>query len=89
MNILPPLDIAALTFFLLAWGGYAIAVEWGPGHLGGLNARIHGYREIWMRRALTRELRMFDAQIMAAHRVLRLDLVDCDRRRLDHVARDQ
>jgi uncharacterized membrane protein len=66
MNILPPLDIAALTFFLLAWGGYAIAVEWGPGHLGGLNARIHGYREIWMRRALTRELRMFDAQIMAA-----------------------
>jgi uncharacterized membrane protein len=66
MHLLPPLDIAALAFFLLAWGGYAIVVEWGPGHLGGLNARMHGYREIWMRRALARELRMFDAQIMAA-----------------------
>jgi uncharacterized membrane protein len=66
MNILPPLDIAALVFFLLAWGGYALAVEWGPGHEGGLNARMHGYRDIWMRRALNRELRMVDAQIMAA-----------------------
>jgi uncharacterized membrane protein len=66
MHLLPPLDIAALAYFLLAWGGYAIAVEWGPGHLRGLNARMHGYREIWMRRALARELRMFDAQIMAA-----------------------
>ncbi len=66
MNILPSLDIAALTFFLLAWGGYAIAVEWGPGHEGGLNARMHDYRDIWMRRALNRELRMVDAQIMAA-----------------------
>ncbi len=66
MNVLPPLDIAALVFFLLAWGGYAIAVEWGPGHRLGLNARMHVYREIWMRRALSRELRMVDAQIMAA-----------------------
>jgi uncharacterized membrane protein len=66
MNILPPLDIAALTYFLLAWGGYAIAVEWGPGHNVGLNARMHDYRDVWMRRALSRELRMVDAQIMAA-----------------------
>ena len=66
MHILPPLDVAALAFFLLAWGGYAIAVEWGPGSGTGLNARMHDYRDIWMRRALDRELRMFDAQIMAA-----------------------
>jgi uncharacterized membrane protein len=66
MHILPPLDLAALAFFLLAWGGYAIAVEWGPGSNTGLNARMHDYRDIWMRRALQRELRMFDAQIMAA-----------------------
>jgi uncharacterized membrane protein len=66
MHILPPLDIAALAFFLLAWGGYAIAVEWGPGSGTGLNARMHDYRDIWMRRALHRELRMVDAQIMAA-----------------------
>jgi uncharacterized membrane protein len=66
MNILPPLDIAALVFFLLAWTGYAIAVEWGPGSAGGLNARMHTYRDVWMRRTLNRELRMVDAQIMAA-----------------------
>jgi uncharacterized membrane protein len=66
MHILPPLDIAALAYFLLAWAGYAIAVEWGPGSSSGLNARMHDYRDIWMRRALGRELRMFDAQIMAA-----------------------
>jgi uncharacterized membrane protein len=66
MYTLPPLDIAALAFFLLAWGGYAIAVEWGPGSNTGLNARMHTYRDIWMRRALHRELRMVDAQIMAA-----------------------
>ena len=66
MHILPPLDITALAFFLLAWGGYAIAVEWGPGSGTGLNARMHDYRDIWMHRALHRELRMFDAQIMAA-----------------------
>jgi uncharacterized membrane protein len=66
MHILPPLDLAALAFFLFAWGGYAIAVEWGPGNHTGLNARMHAYRDIWMRRALHRELRMFDAQIMAA-----------------------
>jgi uncharacterized membrane protein len=66
MNILPPLDLAALAFFLLAWGGYAIAVDYGPGYASALSARMHDYREIWMRRALTREIRMFDAQIMAA-----------------------
>jgi uncharacterized membrane protein len=66
MHILPPLDIAALAFFLLAWSGYAIAVERGPGSSTGLNARMHEYRDIWMRRALQRELRMVDAQIMAA-----------------------
>ena len=66
MHILPPLDIAALAFFLLAWGGYALAVEFGPGSNTGLNARMHDYRNIWMHRALNRELRMVDAQIMAA-----------------------
>src|SRR5271156_3455808 len=63
---LPPLDIAALAFFLVAWGGYAIAVDYGPGHGGALSARMHEYREIWMRRMLTREIRVFDAQIMSA-----------------------
>jgi uncharacterized membrane protein len=65
MHVLPPLDIAALAFFLLAWGGYAITVEWGPGTDTGLNARMHDYRNIWMHRALNRELRVYYPQFTA------------------------
>jgi uncharacterized membrane protein len=64
MNFLPALDLAALAYFVTAWIGYAVAVEWGQ-H-GGLNARMDRYREIWMRRTLGREARMVDMQIMAA-----------------------
>ncbi|HWN50598.1 MAG TPA: DUF599 domain-containing protein [Xanthobacteraceae bacterium] len=66
MNFLPALDLAALAYFVVAWIGYAVAVEWGQQHHGGLNARMHRYREVWMRRTLARELRMVDMQIMAA-----------------------
>ena len=41
-------------------------VEWGRRRHGGLNARMHRYREMWMRRALCRETRMVDMQIIAA-----------------------
>jgi uncharacterized membrane protein len=64
MNFLPALDLAALSYFVMAWIGYAVAVEWGQ-H-GGLNARMDRYREIWMHRTLSREARMVDMQIMAA-----------------------
>src|SRR3984893_2847233 len=66
MNLMPPLDLAALAFFLLAWAGYAMAVEWDQQSHGGLNARMHRYREVWMRRALARDMRMVDMQVMAA-----------------------
>lgn len=66
MNLLPPLDLAALAFFIAAWIGYAIGVEWRQEHRRGLNARMHRYREVWMRRVLRRETRMVDMQIMAA-----------------------
>src|ERR1700681_1278009 len=66
MNLMPPLDLAALVFFLLAWAGYAMAVEWDQQRHGGLNARMHRYREVWMRRALARDMRMVDMQVMAA-----------------------
>jgi uncharacterized membrane protein len=66
MKPLPPLDLAALAFFIVAWTCYAIAVEWGDQRHGGLNARMHRYREVWMRRALAREVRMVDMQIMGA-----------------------
>jgi uncharacterized membrane protein len=66
MSLLPPLDLAALAYFVVAWIAYAIAVEWNQHQHNGLNARMHRYREVWMRRMLARELRMVDMQIMGA-----------------------
>lgn len=66
MNVLPPLDLAALAFFLVAWAGYAIGVEWREHRSTGLNARMHRYREVWMRRALARDPRIVDTHIMSA-----------------------
>lgn len=65
-NILPPLDLAALAFFILAWTGYAIGLEWGEHRSTGLNARMHRYRVIWMRRSLARDNRIVDSHIMSA-----------------------
>jgi uncharacterized membrane protein len=67
MTILPALDLLAVGYFVLAWAVYATAVERGwrqPS--GGLNARMHEYREVWMRRALFREVRIVDIQIIAS-----------------------
>src|SRR5713226_8004187 len=66
MTFLPAIDLAAIAYFVVAWIGYAVAVEWRQEHHGGLNARIHRYREVWMRRTLSREARMVDMQIMAS-----------------------
>jgi uncharacterized membrane protein len=59
-------DIAALTWFVAAWTGYAILLEYVPHRREGLNARKNRYREVWMRRMLDREQRMVDMQVMAA-----------------------
>jgi uncharacterized membrane protein len=64
MTFLPALDLAALAYFVVAWIGYAVAVEWRQEHHGSLNARIHTYREVWMRRTLSREARMVDMRII-------------------------
>jgi len=59
-------DLLALLYFAAAWLAYSIALErTQKGHLG-LNALMNGYRDIWMRRLLTRENRIVDAQVTAA-----------------------
>jgi uncharacterized membrane protein len=60
------LDFIALALFVGAWIGYAIALEWSPFGRGGLNARMNGYRDLWMERMLEREVRIVDTQIMAS-----------------------
>src|SRR5258708_2936278 len=59
-------DLAALAWFIVAWAAYAILLEYVPHRREGLNARMDGYREVWMRRMLDREMRMVDMQIMTA-----------------------
>ncbi|RAI39041.1 DUF599 domain-containing protein [Rhodoplanes roseus] len=61
-----PLDLVAITVFVVAWGSYAIAMEWTPFGRGALNSQMDEIRAIWMRRMLRRESRIVDAQIMAA-----------------------
>jgi uncharacterized membrane protein len=59
-------DLVALDWFVIAWTAYAILLEYFPHKRPGLNARMNGFREVWMRRMLDREMRMVDMQIMAA-----------------------
>lgn len=64
MSLFAPLDLAAFAFFALAWAAYAVALERTRFGEGGLNARMDRYRELWIRRALGRDMRMVDLQIM-------------------------
>ena len=66
MQIFPTLDLIAIACFAAAWAGYAITIELTAYGKTSLNARMNQYREVWMRRALAREMRMVDMQIMAS-----------------------
>src|SRR5438094_6584324 len=66
MDLFTVLDLIALLGFVGAWGAYSIMMDWTPHARLGLNSRMNGYRETWMRRMLARENRMVDMQIMAA-----------------------
>jgi uncharacterized membrane protein len=66
MTLFPVLDLIALATFVVAWAGYAATIELSPHGKDSLNARMHLFREVWMRRALARDLRMVDTQIMAS-----------------------
>jgi len=59
-------DLVALGWFVIAWTAYAVLLEYIPHKRPGLNARMNGFRAVWMRRMLDREMRMVDMQIMAA-----------------------
>jgi uncharacterized membrane protein len=66
MPLFSPLDVVALGFFIVAWGGYAYMNERSRFSRSGLNSLMDGYRVTWMRRMLEREQRMVDMQIMVA-----------------------
>jgi uncharacterized membrane protein len=59
-------DILAVGFFVLEWTVYAVTLEHSAYGQDSLSARMHVYREVWIRRMLERETRMVDMQIMAS-----------------------
>ncbi|GKQ50509.1 DUF599 domain-containing protein [Bradyrhizobium sp. Ce-3] len=59
-------DILAVSFFALEWLVYAITLEHTAYGRDSLSARMHVYREIWVRNLLNRDARMVDMQIMAS-----------------------
>jgi uncharacterized membrane protein len=59
-------DILAIGFFMLEWSVYAVTLEHTAYGSDSLSARMHVYREVWIRRMLDRETRMVDMQIMAS-----------------------
>jgi uncharacterized membrane protein len=59
-------DILAVGFFVLEWTVYAVTLEHSAYGLDSLSARMHVYREKWIRCLLDREARMVDTQIMAS-----------------------
>jgi uncharacterized membrane protein len=59
-------DILAVAFFVLEWTVYAVTLEHTAYGRDSLSARMHVYREIWIRRLLDREARMVDMQVMAS-----------------------
>jgi uncharacterized membrane protein len=59
-------DILAVGFFAVEWTVYAVTLEHSAYGRDSLSARMHVYREVWIRRLLDRETRMVDMQIMAS-----------------------
>ena len=59
-------DILAVSFFILEWTVYSVTLEHTAYGRDSLSARVHAYREVWIRRMLGREARMVDTQIMAS-----------------------
>jgi uncharacterized membrane protein len=57
-------DILAVSFFALEWSVYAFTLERSSYGRDSLSARMHAYRERWIRRVLDRDARMVDMQIM-------------------------
>jgi uncharacterized membrane protein len=60
------LDLGALTFFVLAWLGYNLAVERHPAGRTGLNVLMNAQRRAWLDQTVVRENRIVDTTINAS-----------------------
>lgn len=66
MPLLSTLDMIALAWFVGCWTAYTLLLGYTEKRQRGLNSEMHIYRDVWMLQMLGREVRMVDAQIVAA-----------------------
>jgi uncharacterized membrane protein len=66
MPLFSMLDLLALAWFIGAWAAYTATLAWTEQRRRGLNSEMDRYRDVWMRQMLARDMRMVDAQIVAA-----------------------
>src|SRR5215213_10232264 len=66
MPMFSTLDYVALAWFIGAWAVYSITLSLTERRMQGLNSEMNRYRDVWMLQMLAREMRMVDAQIVAA-----------------------
>lgn len=66
MELFSLADLIGLSFFLFAWAAYTATLAWTAQRKRGLNLEMDRYRVLWMTQMLGREMRMVDAQIVAA-----------------------
>jgi uncharacterized membrane protein len=66
MPLFSTLDLVALAWFFGAWAAYSATLSVTERRRRGLNIEMDGIRERWMLQMLAREMRMVDAQIIAA-----------------------
>src|SRR6185437_7804112 len=59
-------DWLALGWFVGAWIAYSLVIETTGKGRHGLNALMNQYRDAWMERLLSREVRIVDSQVTAA-----------------------
>lgn len=59
-------DWLALGWFVGAWIAYSVVIETTSRGRHGLNALMNQYRDQWMERLLSREVRIVDSQVTAA-----------------------
>ena len=60
------LDLVALAWFVGAWALYSVTLTLTEKRRRGLNSEMNRFRDVWMLQMLKRDMRMVDAQIVAA-----------------------
>jgi uncharacterized membrane protein len=66
MPLFPTLDLLAVAWFVGAWIAYSVVIETTAYGRRGLNALMNRYRDVWMHQLIARDMRMVDAQVIAA-----------------------